>query len=155
MAHTTPPVRSVILDKLVTAIDVHVPEIRTIRKFQVVPSDLSAIELPAAYIFETAQEDRTYSNRIAIGTMHLMIQVFININMQDMDKSSFSSIYDQMDIVAARLHNIYHSNVGLSKNGLVNVVELTYDRIITNDSVGMLNSTFDVEYRHDRGNAFS
>jgi len=43
----------------------------------------------------------------------------------------------------------------LSGVGLVNIVELQYDRIITNNSVGVLNSTFDVEYRHDRGNAFS
>lgn len=154
MPHTTLPIRSVILTKLVTALETHVPELKSVRRFQV-PSDIASLELPAAYIFETAPEDRAYSNRIAIATMHLTIQVFFPISLQDMEKSSFSAIYDQMDVVAARLHEVYHGNVGLSKNGLVNVVELTYDRIITNDSVGWLSSTIDVEYRHDRGNAFS
>jgi hypothetical protein len=85
----------------------------------------------------------------------MMIQVFFNLSMLDQQKSGFSDAYTFMDLMAGRLHGIYHNSVGLSKNGLVNIVELTYDRIITNNSVGMLNSTFDVEYRHDRGNAFS
>jgi hypothetical protein len=132
-------IRTVVLDKFVTALQ-DIPELKTVRKFEVIPDDLSALPLPAAYLFETAPEDREYSNRIAVARMH---------------KSGFSDAYTFMDLMAGRLHGIYHNSVGLSKNGLVNIVELTYDRIITNNSVGMLNSTFDVEYRHDRGNAFS
>jgi hypothetical protein len=147
-------IRTAIINKFVTALET-IEEIKTVRKFEVVPDDLSAIQLPAAYLFETAPEDRSYSNRIAIARMHMMIQVFFNISMLDLHKSAFSDAYTFMDVIAGRLHGIYHNSVGLSKNGLVNIVELTYDRIITNNSVGMLNSTFDVEYRHDRGNAFS
>jgi hypothetical protein len=147
-------IRTVVIDKFVMALEA-IPELETVRKFEVVADDLSAIPLPAAYLFETAPEDREYSNRIAIARMHMMIQVFFNLSMLDQQKSGFSDAYTFMDLIAARLHGIYHNSVGLSKNGLVNIVELTYDRIITNNSVGMLNSTFDVEYRHDRGNAFS
>jgi len=153
MSHATTPVRSIILTKLMNAVEA-IESIKTVRRFQV-PSNLTGVELPAAYLFEIAPEDRSYSNRIAIATMHLQIQVFFPITLQDMENSSFSDIYDKMDVMAADLHTIYHTSVGLSKNGLVNIVELTYDRIITNDSIGWLNSTFDVEYRHDRGNAFS
>jgi hypothetical protein len=150
----TRPIRSVVFDKIKAALE-DVPEIETVRLFQVVPQDVSAIPLPAAYVFEIAPEDRSYSNRLAIAKMHLMVQVFFSLTLKDLDKAGFSEAYELMDVLAARLHAIYHTNVGLSKNGLVNVVEITYDRIITNESVGMLNSTFDVEYRHDRGNAFS
>jgi hypothetical protein len=148
------PVRTEVLNKFITVLE-SIPEIKTVRRFEVVPDDLSAIVLPAAYLFETAPEDRGIQNRVATATMHLMVQVFFNLTMKDQQNSGFSDAYELMDILAARLHAIYHNSVGLSKNGLVNIVELTYDRIITNNSVGMLNSTFDVEYRHDRGNAFS
>ena len=147
-------IRTVVIDKFVTALE-DIPELKTVRKFDVVPDDLSALELPAAYLFEILPEERSYSNRIAVARMHMMIQVFFNLTVLDQRKSAFSDAYTFMDVIAARLHAIYHNSVGLSKNGLVNIVELTYDRIITNNSVGMLNSTFDVEYRHDRGNAFS
>ena len=147
-------VRTVVLNKFIDALEA-IPELKTVRRFEVVPDDLSALNLPAAYLFETAPEDREFHNRIAVARMHMMIQVFFNLTMLDQQKSAFSDAYTFMDVIAGRLHGIYHNSVGLSKNGLVNIVELTYDRIITNNSVGMLNSTFDVEYRHDRGNAFS
>lgn len=148
------PIRTMVLRDLAEALE-SIPEIKTVRKFQVVPEDISALELPAAYLFEVGPEDRKYSNRVASATMHLMVQVFFNLTMKDRDKSGFSDAYDLMDVLSGRLHQVYHTNVGLNKNGLVNIVEITYDRVITNDSVGMLNSTIDVEYRHDRGNAFS
>ena len=148
-------IRTVVIDKFITVLGDQIPELKTIRKFEVVPDDLSAIELPAAYLFETAPEDRGFVNRVAWARMHMMIQVFFNLTIKDQQKSAFTDAYTFMDLIAGKLHGIYHNSVGLSKNGLVNIVELTYDRIITNNSVGMLNSTFDVEYRHDRGNAFS
>jgi hypothetical protein len=143
-----------ILTKLATALET-IPELKKVNLFRSAPTDLMAVELPALYLFEIQPEDRSYSNRIAVGTMHLLAQVFVNMSVFDQHKSSFVDYYEFMDIVAARLHAIYHTNVGLSKNGLVNIVELQYDRIITDNSVGLLTSTFDVEYRHDRGNAFS
>lgn len=150
----TSPVRTVVLGKLATVLAA-VPEIKTVRSFAVVPDDISSLVLPAAYIFEVRPEDRGYVNRVAFGTMHLMVQIFVNQTMLDKQNSGFSDTFTLFDILAARLHDIYHGNSGLSKNGLVNVVELAYDRVITGDSVGWLNSTVDVEYRHDRGNAFS
>lgn len=154
MSHTTVPVRTEILNKLQLAFET-IPEIVRVNMFHSTPDDLMAVELPALYLFEISPEDRSYSNRIAIGKMHLLVQVFINTTLLDANKSSFEDYYSLMDVLAARLHAIYHNNVGLSKNGLVNARELQYDRIITNNSVGVLTSTFDVEYRHDRGNAFS
>lgn len=154
MSHTTVPVRTEILRKLEVAFAA-IPEIKKVNLFHATPDDLMAVELPALYLFEIQPEDRRYSNRLAIATMHLQAQVFINTTMLDQHQSSFTDYYTFLDIVAARLHGVYHGNVGLSKNGLVNIVELQYDRIITNNSLGVLDSTFDVEYRHDRGNAFS
>jgi hypothetical protein len=154
MAHTTTPVRTEILTKLETAL-LTIPELKGINLFHAVPDDLMSVDLPALYLFEVQPEDRKYSNRLAIGTMHLLAQVFINTTISDQHQSSFVDYYAFMDLIAARLHTIYHTSVGLRGNGLVNIVELQYDRIITNNSVGVLTSTFDVEYRHDRGNAFS
>jgi hypothetical protein len=154
MAHTTLPVRTIILTKLETALAA-IPELKKVNLFHAVPDDLMAVELPALYLFEIQPEDRSYSNRIAIAIMHLQAQVFISTTMFDNYQSSFTDYYAFMDLIAARLHAVYHGNVGLSQNGLVHLRELQYDRIITNNSVGVLNSTFDVEYRHDRGNAFS
>lgn len=155
MAHTTVPIRTSIITKLLTVVKDEVPEVKTVRAWTAPPTDLVGVELPAAYLIEIQAEDRGISNRLAIGTMHLMFQVFIKTTMLDAHETSFVDTYEMMDIIAARLHTIFHNNVGLSKNGLVNVVEIQYDRIITNDSVGVLNATFNVEYRHDRGNAFS
>lgn len=154
MSHTTVPIRTVILQKLEEAFSA-IPELKKVNLFHATPDDLMAVELPALYLFEVQPEDRTFSNRLAIGTMHLLAQVFINMTLFDQHKSSYVDYYAFMDLLAARLHSVYHTSVGLSKNGLVNIVELQYDRIITNNSVGVLTSTFDVEYRHDRGNAFS
>lgn len=154
MGHTTKPVRTEIIEKLMTAFAT-VPELKVTRAFTVVPTDLVGVELPALYLVETQAEDRSISNRLATAKMHLMVQVFFQSTMMDSLETSFVDMYEMMDIVAARLHALFHTDVGLSKNGLVNVVELQYDRIITNDSVGVLHATFDVEYRHDRGNAFS
>lgn len=154
MGHTTQPIRSEIIRKLMTAFAT-VPELKVTRAFTVVPTDLVGIELPALYLVEIQAEDRSISNRLAIAKMHLMAQVFFKVSMLDSMETSFVDMYEMMDIVSARLHELFHTDVGLSKNGLVNIVELQYDRIITNDSVGVLHATFDVEYRHDRGNAFS
>jgi len=154
MSHTTVPIRTGILNKLATAFEA-IPEIKLVNIFHATPDDLMAIPMPALYLFEIQPEDRKFSNRLAVATMHLQVQVFINTTLFDQHKSSYVDFYELMDIIAARLHGVYHNSVGLSKNGLVNVVELQYDRIITNNSVGVLNSMFDVEYRHDRGNAFS
>jgi len=150
----TIPVRTEIVNKLLDTFR-GIDEIQTVRAWTAPPTDLMAVELPALYLVEIAPEEREISNRLAVGRMHLLAQIFFKTTMLDQAETSFVDIYDKMDIVAARLHAIYHTNVGLSKNGLVNIVEIQYDRIITNDSVGVLTSTFDVEYRHDRGNAFS
>lgn len=149
------PVRSVVLEKFRGVLQTQLPEIKTIKFFQVVPTDVLHLELPALYLFEVGPENRWHQNRVASGTMHLMIQIFFKITMQDGVEYSFSDAYTTMDELAGKLHTCYHNTVGLSKNGLVNITELQYDRIITGEQVGMLNSTFDVEYRHDRGNAFS
>lgn len=154
MSHTTVPVRTLILAKLEAAFSA-IPELKKVNLFHAVPDDLMAVELPALYLFETAPEDRSYSNRLAIATMHLTCQVFVTATLFDHYQSSWVDYYNFMDIMAARLHAVYHGNVGLSKNGLVQIRELQYDRILTSQSLGVLNSTFDVEYRHDRGNAFS
>mgnify|MGYP001583425552 CR=1 FL=1 len=154
MSHTTVPIRTAILRNLETAF-LTIPELKGVKMFQAVPDDLMAVELPALYLFETQPEERRYSNRIAIATAHFTAQVFINMTLFDQYKSSFTDYYAFMDIMAARLHAIYHTNIGLRGGGLVNIVELMYDRIITGNSVGVLTCTFDVEYRHDRGNAFS
>jgi hypothetical protein len=148
-------VRAGVLSKIVTVLGDTIPELKTIRKFEVVPADLLAIELPAAYLFEIAPEDRSYQNRIAVAKMHLVLQFFFNLTMKDQQNNTFDDAHDFMEYLTGSLHGMFHGDVGLSKNGLVNVVEITYDRIITNESVGMLVATFDVEYRHDRGNAFS
>jgi hypothetical protein len=147
-------VRAGVLDKLIEVLPVVIPELQTVRKFARVPDDLMAVELPAAYLFEIAPEERSYSNRVAIAKMRLMIQIFFNITMKDSENNQFTDAQAFMEYCAGKLHGMFHNSVGLSKNGLVNVVEITYDRIISNDSIGLLNSTFDVEYRHDRGNAF-
>lgn len=150
----TVPVRTEVIRKIVEAFRA-IDELQTVRAWTAPPTDLMAVELPALYLVENAPEERNIINRLASGTMHLTAQVFFKSTMLDHSETSFEDVYDKMDIVAAKLHEIYHTNVGLSKNGLVNIVEIQYDRIITNDSVGVLSSTFDVEYRHDRGNAFS
>jgi hypothetical protein len=155
MSHVTKPIRTVIIQKLLDVVKDEVPELKVVRAFTAPPTDLVGIELPAAYLIEIAPEDRTYSNRLAIAKMHLMFQIFLKSSILDRRETSFVDMFEMMDIIAARLHEVFHTNVGLSKNGLVNVVEIQYDRIITNDAVGVLTSTFDVEYRHDRGNAFS
>lgn len=155
MSHVTAPIRTVIIQKILDAVREEIPEVLTVRAFTAPPTDLVGIELPAAYLIEIQAEDRSYQNRIAVAKMHLMFQVFLKTTMLDSSETSFSDAFETMDIIAARLHGVFHNNVGLSKNGLVNVVEIQYDRVITNDSVGVLNATFDVEYRHDRGNAFS
>ncbi len=148
------PVRRVVLNKLEEAFET-IPEIKTVRMFRPIPDDILSTQLPALYLFEIQPEDRSYANRIAIGQMHLLAQIFIPAGLIDADLSSFSQVQGTMDTIAARLHRLYHENVGLSKNGLVKIDELQYDRIITNDSIGVLTSTFTLEYRHDRGNAFS
>lgn len=155
MPHTTVPVRTAIIQKILDAVKTEIPEVLTVRAFTAPPTDLVGIELPAAYLLEIQAEDRSYSNRIAVARMHLMFQVFLKTTILDARETSFADAFEMMDIIAARLHAVFHNNVGLSKNGLVNVVEIQYDRVITNDAVGVLNATFDVEYRHDRGNAFS
>ena len=154
MSHTTTPVRTAVLMKLEEAFT-SIPELKKVNLFHAVPDDLMAVELPALYLFEIQPEDRAYKNRVATAIMHLQAQVFVNMTLFDSHQSSFTDYYAFMDILAARLHAAFHTNIGLSGGGLVNIVELQYDRIITNNSVGVLNSTFDVEYRHDRGNAFS
>lgn len=148
------PVRRAILIKLETAFET-IQEIRTVRIFKPVPNDILATELPALYLFEIQPEDRFISNRLAGGTMHFLAQVYISNTILDANLTAFADAYELMDIIAARLHHLYHDDVGLSKNGLVKLDELQYDRIITNDSISVLNSTFTLEYRHDRGNAFS
>ncbi len=148
------PIRTLVLADLGAAFQA-IPEMETVRLFKPIPDDIMSVELPALYLFEIQPEERSFNNLIARATMHLLAQVFIKATILDSQYNAFQDIQDTMDVVAARLHAIFHNSVGLNQNGLVNIVELQYDRLITNDSVGVLTATFDVEYRHDRGNAFS
>jgi len=154
MSHVTLPVRTVIVEKLLTAFR-GIEQLQTVKAFLAPPTDVIGIEYPALYLLEISAEDRGISNNIAKGTMHLMAQVYFKSTMLDSNESLFADMWLDMDIVAAEIHGVLHNNVGLSKNGLVNIVEIQYDRVLMNDSVGVLQSTFDVEYRHDRGGAYS
>lgn len=154
MAHATLPVRTVIVQKLMDAFAA-IDELKTVKAFLAPPVEISNVQFPALYLLEIQAEDRGYANQIATAKMHLMAQVYFKSTMLDSSESQFSDMWLKMDIVAAEIHKVLHTNVGLSKNGLVNIVEIQYDRVLMNDSVGVLQSTFDVEYRHDRGGAYS
>ena len=69
MAHTTLPVRTVVLTKLEDAFAA-IPELKKVNLFHAVPDDLMAVELPALYLFEVQPEDRGYKNRVATAIMH-------------------------------------------------------------------------------------
>ena len=149
------PIRTGIIETLMDVLHEQLPDVKTFRVFAAPPTDVVGLQLPALYLIERQAEDRGYSNRIATARMHLMIQIFVRATMNDSFERGYEDMFATFDELSAKLHGAFHLNVGLSKNGLVNLVEIQYDRIITNDSVGVLTSTFDIEYRHDRGNAFS
>ncbi|MDH4292205.1 MAG: hypothetical protein OEV56_06325 [Dehalococcoidia bacterium] len=149
------PIRTEIITNLAGVIATEIPEIHTVRLFANPPTDIVGVELPALYLLEIQAEDRQYSNRVAVGTMHFMAQIFVSTTIRDSRETGFVDTFALFDTLAAQLHRVFHTSVGLSKNGLVNIREIQYDRLITTDSVGVLTATFDVEYRHDRGNAFS
>lgn len=144
------PVRTLVLNKLVDVLGT-VPELKAVVRFHPAPEDVNGIRTPALYLFEISPEDRSYSNRDAVGKMHLLGQVYIELSM--LDSKALADFHDLSDVIEARLHNIYYGNHGLA-SGIVKIVEGTYERLVTQDGWGMLNSQFEVEYRHDFGNAF-
>jgi hypothetical protein len=70
------------MEALCTALDT-IPELKTVRRFEPVPTDLSRVPHPAAYLYDVAPESFNKNNRVMIAEQEVNIAVFISLTAKD------------------------------------------------------------------------
>jgi hypothetical protein len=148
------PIKTLVLKALVTALET-ATDLVTVMRFPPTGINLDTINAPAAFIHEGVPEQRETNNRFYRGILELDIVVFIQLQSIDADRGNLEFL-DKADEIQGQIHNILHSTGHPELTGLaIKILERQVEKVIPNDSWGVLVYTVDVTYQHLTGNAFS
>ena len=147
------PVRTRVLETLCTALKV-IPELKTVKRFEPVPTDLERVKTPVAYLFDTVPERFQKNNRVMIVEMEVNIAVFIALTATDIDER-YVPFNDLADIIQGKIHAVMQTGIPDPEGIIQNVQDLTSEREIPNNGWGVLTYTVTVTYRHKFGDAFT
>jgi hypothetical protein len=147
------PVRTTVMEALCTALKT-ITELKTVKRFEPVPTDLARVAAPVAYLFDTAPETFDKNNRVMRAEQEVNIAVFIELTAKDTSER-YRPFNDLADMFEAHIHNAMQSQV-LDPTGIIESIEdLSSEREIANDSWGVLTYTIKVTYRHKFGDGFT
>jgi len=147
------PVRTRVMEILCTALKT-IPELKTVKRFEPVPTDLARVAHPACYIFDVVPETFKTNNRVMIVEQEVNIAVFISLTANDIEER-YRPFNDCADMFEAKIHAaIWHDIT--DPDGLIqNISDLSSEREIANDGWGVLTYSVTVTYRHKFGDAFT
>jgi len=141
------------MEALCTALKT-IPELKTVKRFEPVPTDLARVPTPACYIFDTVAETFTRNNRVMIAEQEVNIAVFIELTAKDTDER-YVPFNNQADIIQSKIHTAMQTQV-LDSTGIIqDVQDQSSEREISNESWGVLTYTVTVRYRHKYGDGFT
>lgn len=145
------PIRTQVILAVKTALE-SIAEIETVDRFQPRPVDLTKIQTPACFIYDSAPEQISKQNRYLQGELELALVVFIALTNAD-ESNGGTDFSDRADIIQAEIHAALQTipNTGL----ILRVVEQSSEREITNPDWGVLTYTVTVTYRHKFGNGYT
>lgn len=148
------PVKTCVLEAIREAVEC-IPELKTVRRFQGLPTDLSTIAHPSAFIYDSVAEQRSKANRVYQGDMDLQFDIYIELKSEDVS-NNYLPFSDLADIIQARLHAVFFGPDQPNLKGLVLAAsEVTVEKAIANDLYGVLSYIITITYRHQIGDAFS
>lgn len=147
------PVRTRVMEALCTALKT-IPELKTVKRFEPVPTDLSRLQDPACFIYDTAPESFKKNNRAMIVEQEVNFVVFIGLTAADTE-DGYMPFNDRADQIEAKIHAAIWSEIPDPDGMIQNVQDQTSGREIANESWGILTYTVLVTYRHKFGDAFT
>ena len=147
------PVRTRVMEALCTALQT-IPELKTVKRFEPVPTDLSRLPAPAAFLYDTVAESFQKNNRVMIAEQEVNIAVFINLTAQDISER-YLPFNDLADEIQSKIHTAMQTQIPDTEGLIQNVQDQSSEREIANDSWGVLTYTIIVTYRHKFGDGFS
>lgn len=147
------PVRTTVMESLVTALQT-IPELKTVKRFEPVPTDLARVPSPACYVFDVVPETFQKNNRVLIAEQEVSIAVFIALTAEDIESryTPFNNFADQLE---AKIHGAMQNSIPDTQGIIQNIVDQSSEREIANDSWGVLTYTVTVTYRHKFGDGFT
>lgn len=146
-------IKTQLLQGLVTALQ-GAANLRTVERFPPIPTNLDAAKAPIAYIHESTPEIRETNNRFYRGVLELDIMVFIELQSRDAETGNLIFL-DKADEIQGEIHGILMGTGTMSLAGGPRILERSVEKIIPNDSWGVLLYTVEVTYQHLTGDAFS
>lgn len=147
------PIRTLAIRDLCTAL-LTIPDLKTVQRVEPRPIDLQTVKLPAAYVYDVLPEQRARNGAWMIGTMEIVIVVFISLTVKD-ESTGNLNFSDTADVIQAKIHAALFKDIPATTKVITDVTELSVERETPNDAFGELTYTCSVTYRHTRGNAFS
>ena len=147
------PVRTQVMEALCTALKT-IPELRTVKRFEPVPTDISEVPVPAAYLYDTIPETFQKNNRVMIAEQEVVIAVFISLTATDIEQR-YVPFNDLADQIQSKIHTAMQTQIPDLAGLIQDVQDTSSEREIANDSWGVLTYTITVKYRHKFGDGFA
>jgi hypothetical protein len=141
------------MEALCTALQT-IPELKTVKRFEPIPTDLDRVPTPAAYLFDIAPESFQRNNLVMISSQDVNVAVFIPLTAKDTQLGNvpFNNLADE---IQSKIHTAMQTQIPDTAGLIQDVRDVTSEREISNDSWGVLTYTITVTYRHKFGDGFT
>ena len=147
------PVRTTVMTTLLTALDT-ITELKTVKRFEPVPTDLSTIPTPACFVYDSVAEQLQKNNLFMRVEAEMNIRVYISLTQKDASLGNVP-FNDQADDIQAKIHAALHSQIPDATGIFEDIVDQSSEREVPNSDWGILTYTILVKYRHKFGDGFA
>jgi hypothetical protein len=141
------------MEALCTALKT-IPELKTVKRFEPVPTDLSRLPAPACFIYDVVPETFEKNNRVMIVEQEVNIAVFIGLTALDTEER-YVPFNELADKIEAKIHSAIWNQIPDTGGLIQNIKDQSSEREISNESWGVLTYTVIVTYRHKFGDGFT
>jgi len=147
------PVRTTVMEAICTALKT-IPELKTVKRFEPVPTDLARVPAPAAFIYDVVPEQFEKNNLVMVVEQEVNIAVFIGLTAQDTEQR-YVPFNELADTIQAEIHSAIWHQIPDTAGLIQSIKDQSSEREISNESWGILTYTIIVKYRHKLGDGFT
>lgn len=147
------PVRTRVMEALCAALTT-IPELKTVKRFEPVPTDLARLPDPVCFLYDVVPEVFRKNNLAMIVEQEVNIAVFISLTADDTE-SNYLPFNNKADVIEAKIHSAIWNQIPDPEGLIQNIADQASEREIANESWGVLTYTVLVTYRHKFGDAFT
>jgi len=126
-----------------------ITEVKTIARIPATGIDLDVAPTPALFFYDES-ETRDKRNRLAVGTMKIIIFAYIALQMSDYDSAG-----EMADFLQGKVHTVMTQEILTGQPLIQMMVEGPVLKDYPNDEYMVLIMEYNVTYQHTWGNAFS